>query len=129
MTQGGERFRPGQRLRKRAEFNRPRNLGFMADCAGFVCRFLPPLDADSPPVRRLGLIASRRVGNAVVRNRAKRLFREIFRKNQDALPQPCDVIIIVRNSYQRYDYHELEARYLKACRRFNDYKKDRSEQQ
>ncbi|WOO41997.1 ribonuclease P protein component [Rubellicoccus peritrichatus] len=118
MTKGGERFRPGQRLRKSAEFNRPRNLGFTADCAGFVCRILPPMDPEAPPVKRLGLIASRRVGNAVIRNRAKRLLREIFRKNQAALPEACDVIIVVRSSYARYDYHNLEARFLKACKRF-----------
>ncbi|MGE9294239.1 MAG: ribonuclease P protein component [Puniceicoccales bacterium] len=117
MTAGGQRFRPAQHLRTRADFNRPRSLGFQADCAGFVCRILPPLDASALPLRRFGVIASRRVGNAVVRNRAKRLFREIFRKNQAALPEACDVLIIVRSSYQRYDYQNLEERYLKACRR------------
>ncbi len=117
MTAGGQRFRPVQHLRTRADFNRPRGLGFQADCAGFVCRILPPLDPSAPPLRRFGVIASRRVGNAVVRNRAKRLFREIFRKNQNALPEACDVLIIVRAGFQKYDYHNLEARFLKACHR------------
>lgn len=117
MTAGGQRFRPAQHLRSRADFNRPRGLGFQADCAGFVCRILPPLDATAAPLRRFGVIASRRVGNAVIRNRAKRLFREIFRKNQAALPEACDVLIIVRASFQKYDYQDLEARYLKACHR------------
>lgn len=118
MTAGGQRFRPAQHLRTRADFNRPRELGFQADCAGFVCRILPPLDPLAAPIRRFGVIASKRVGNAVVRNRAKRLFREVFRINQDALPEACDVLIIARASFQRYNYQELEARYLKACRRY-----------
>lgn len=35
---------------------------------------------DAKPAR-LGVVASRRVGSAVLRNRAKRLLREVFRKN------------------------------------------------
>lgn len=126
MTAGGQRFRPAQHLRTRADFNRPRSIGFQADCAGFVCRILPPLSACTPPLRRFGVIASRRVGNAVIRNRAKRLFREIFRKNQDALPESCDVLIIVRASFQKFDYQNLEERYLKACRRRRNAESDES---
>lgn len=118
MSSGAYRFRPWQRLRSRADFNRPRKLGFTADCAGFLCRFLPPANQLTRPTRRLGVIASRKVGNAVVRNRAKRHFREIFRKNQDALPQAVDVIIIVRKAFEKYAPKELEARYLKACGRY-----------
>lgn len=121
MPASSQRFRTWQRLRSRADFNRPRTLGFSADCAGFLCRFLPPAEAARLPARRLGVIASRRVGNAVVRNRAKRLFREVFRKNQAALPPACDVIIIVRKAYEHFDFEELEGRYLKACRRYQKF--------
>lgn len=115
MQAGGQRFRPSQRLRTHADFNRPRGLGFKAECAGFLFRLLPP--PEGVQERRLGIIASRRVGNAVVRNRAKRLFREIFRKNQEALPPACDILIVVRASYDGQTYAELEERYLKACER------------
>jgi ribonuclease P protein component len=45
---------------------------------------------------RLGCSVSRKVGNAVVRNRYKRLFREAFRLSQYELPPGVDFILIPR---------------------------------
>jgi ribonuclease P protein component len=45
---------------------------------------------------RLGLSVSRKVGNAVVRNRWKRRLREAFRLNREALPQGVDLVVIPR---------------------------------
>lgn len=44
------------------------------------------------PHPRLGLSVSRRVGNAVVRNRWKRLIREAFRLQQHRLPAGIDLV-------------------------------------
>lgn len=108
------RFRPQQRLRVRADFDRSRREGYRADCGAFILRILPLREAAPRGLRRLGVIASRKVGNAVKRNRAKRLFREIFRLNQETLPSECDVIIIVRSSYDQQPFADLQTRYLKA---------------
>jgi ribonuclease P protein component len=48
------------------------------------------------PHPRLGCSVSRKVGNAVVRNRYKRLFREAFRLAQHDLPPGVDLILIPR---------------------------------
>jgi ribonuclease P protein component len=48
------------------------------------------------PHPRLGCSVSKKVGNAVVRNRYKRLFREAFRLTQHDLPPGVDLILIPR---------------------------------
>ena len=47
-----------------------------------------------PP--RLGTTVSRKVGNAVVRNRVKRAIREWFRQHRSQLPQSTDMVVIAR---------------------------------
>jgi ribonuclease P protein component len=52
-------------------------------------------DSASP---RLGITASRRVGNAVVRSRAKRLIREAFRATRELWPAGVDLVVIVKRA-------------------------------
>ncbi len=47
---------------------------------------------------RLGVIASRRIGGAVIRNRARRLLRTAFRLNQHRLVRPIALILVARAS-------------------------------
>ena len=57
-------------------------------------------------ISRYGFSVSRRVGKAVVRNRVKRLFREILR--QITLQAGWDIIFIARSPVSRVSYAELE---------------------
>lgn len=45
---------------------------------------------------RIGLVVSKKVGNAVRRNRWKRRLREAFRIQQSRLPENCDLVVIPR---------------------------------
>lgn len=50
---------------------------------------------------RVGISASRRVGNAVVRNRIKRGIRDWFRRERGALLDSVDLVVIVRSKANR----------------------------
>ncbi len=58
---------------------------------------------DAPGVRRLGITASRKVGNAVVRNRLKRAVREWYRGNRSKLAEGVDIVVIARPGAARLD--------------------------
>jgi len=116
-TQPEHRLRPWQRMRKRREFDRERGIGLRYECPAFLCRVLPPMDPAARPCRRLGVIASRRVGGAVQRNRCKRMLREVFRLNQEHLPQHCDVILVARRELLTHNLPALEERFRDAAAR------------
>ena len=110
------RFSALQRLRKAEDFKVLQQNGQKIHCKHFI--FIAKKRDSSSLINhsRIGIIASRKVGNAAVRNRAKRIFREIFRLNQDLLPHPTDILIILRSSYIKESYEELENRFIKACK-------------
>lgn len=101
-----------KRLRTQTDFQEVRNGGRRSPCGPFILQWRK---REGEIARRLGVIASRRVGNAVKRNLGKRRVREIFRKNEQSLPAGVDVVIVLRSSFDRHDFADLEARFLRAC--------------
>lgn len=71
--------------------------------------------ANNLPVTRLGVAATRRLGDAAHRNRAKRLVREVFRRNK-TLPG-FDVVVVPRPELLDAEFSSLEADYRAALRR------------
>ena len=59
------------------------------------------------PYRRLGITASKKVGNAVMRNRCKRLVREVFRNNKARFPEHADVVVVVSRAMVGKRYADL----------------------
>lgn len=79
------------RIRRRAEFTVCYERGRRLHSAHFLLFLLPR--ADGPG--RTGMAVSRKVGNAVTRNRVKRLLREFFRLHAAALPR-ADVVAVAK---------------------------------
>ncbi|HVX14799.1 MAG TPA: ribonuclease P protein component [Pirellulales bacterium] len=85
-------FRPEHRLHSGRDFQRVykrRNVVSDSLLIVYSCES----DLDHP---RIGLSVSRKVGNAVVRNRWKRLLREAFRLRRADLPPGIDLVISPR---------------------------------
>ncbi|WP_391206048.1 ribonuclease P protein component [Psychrobacillus sp. L4] len=57
---------------------------------------------------RVGLSVSKKVGNAVVRNRIKRYIRQTFLELKDQVSPTKDYIIIARNPAAKLDFHETK---------------------
>ncbi len=58
------------------------------------------------PGPRLGLVATKRLGKAVRRNRVRRLVREFFRRHKGALPAG-DIIIMAKKGAAELTYGEV----------------------
>ena len=81
------------RVRKRPEFLAIQSGGARVngDCLVFILK----RRAEGETLR-LGITASRKIGNAVQRSRARRLIREAFRVVFGDLPSALDIVVIVR---------------------------------
>jgi ribonuclease P protein component len=120
------RFRTEQHLRRQRDFLAVREHGRRINCGAFTLWCLKHPEptglstevvAANAGVKRLGVVASTAaVGNAVLRSRAKRRLREIFRRNQAAVPQNCDLLLTARNATTTWHFKELEKKFLEACR-------------
>src|SRR5919197_5786640 len=98
-------FRPAERIRRRPEFQRIYERGAKVHsryCTVFVL-------SNGGPQGRLGIAATRKLGGAVQRNLAKRLIREIFRRNKIA--PGYDVVVIPRRELLDAGLTVLEADY------------------
>ena len=72
----------------------------------FLVVVLPRPD-DGPP--RIGVTVTKRVGNAVQRNRVKRLVREVFRRERARFPAGCDVVFIAKDGAPELCYDDVLA--------------------
>ena len=87
------RFPPQKRVRKRSEYQEIQATARRVSTSRFVLLLYA---RDDEKGARLGTIASRKVGIAVIRNRAKRLIREAFRATQELWPADVDLVVVVK---------------------------------
>ena len=73
---------------------------------------------------RLGVTVSTKLGGAVVRNRARRRLREVYRLAQPDMKQGYDIILVARGRTVNGPYRKLTAAFYKACGQLGLVKED-----
>ncbi|MCI0685179.1 MAG: ribonuclease P protein component [Gemmataceae bacterium] len=86
-------FRKAEHLRSPLDFRRV----YARRCAASDAWLLVQACPNGLPHCRLGLSVSRKYGNAVARNRLRRLYREAFRLSKHDLPAGLDLVLIPRS--------------------------------
>lgn len=100
-------------LRKNSEFSAVYNKGKSVGDRYVVLFYR----LNGLPYNRTGFLASKKVGNSVARNRAKRLMKESYRNIAGSLPEGYDFIIIARNTICGKKCAEVEKSLNSAFRR------------
>lgn len=67
---------------------------------------------------RLGVTVSRKVGNAVVRNRVKRLLRETFRLHPEFFRWPIDLVVIAKREVRAERLSDVVREFEHALRHY-----------
>jgi ribonuclease P protein component len=107
---GGHGLAHWERIRRRPEFEHAYDTGVRIQ-GRFMTVFVVP---NSREVTRFGVAATRKLGSAVERNRAKRLARELFRHHKIA---GLDIVIVPRREMLDAPFAAVEADYLGCLQR------------
>lgn len=94
-------MRRENRIRSARDFKRAFEQGRRVQAPGIICLSVAT-GSETPP--RIGVTASRKVGSAVVRNRAKRLLKEAGRRVVPQIPQGMDVVLVATSEIKGKDF-------------------------
>jgi len=93
-----------ERIHKRRDYLTVYQRGVRKHSEHFTCILCP----NPSGVRRLGITVTNKVGNAVTRNRIKRLIREFYRLHKPRLPAALDIVIMVKYRAEPPTNHEIQ---------------------
>ena len=101
------------KLKSRKDYLRIQNFGLNAVSKGLILQTAP--NKDNHNDKRFGFTASRKVGNAVERNRAKRRLRALIQINyKEQFNYGMDYVLIARKDTVSRNFHKLNAELLWA---------------
>ena len=110
-------FGKERRIRKRADFVRVQTHGERATSRHFVLlvdRSPQQREGLTAEVSRLGVVATKKVGDATQRNRIKRLCRECFRQWPDLVPPGIDLVVIAREGADALSLAQVREEWRRA---------------
>ncbi|WP_270183031.1 ribonuclease P protein component [Alkalihalobacillus sp. CinArs1] len=107
------------RIKKNSEFQSVFKKGNSTANRQFVVYVMKRNDQ---PHFRLGLSVSKRIGNAVTRNRVKRLIRESFHQLSDQIDVPYDFVVIARKPASEMNLEEVKSSLIHVLKRARVYK-------
>ena len=113
MARRPNTFKRQQRLHKPDEFDRVFREGHSAADDLLVVYALP----NELPRRRLGIVAGKRLGGAVDRNRAKRLIREAFRTTAEQTACGLDFVVIPRKITCNASFEAVKSSFAELARK------------
>jgi ribonuclease P protein component len=108
-----QRFRRGDRLKKRYEFKQAQLSGRRIHTPHFLIVVQPNALQNT----RLGITVTKKVGTAVERNRIKRVVREVFRRNRRLFPASHDLVFIAKRGSTGIDYGSLLTELNRAAKK------------
>jgi ribonuclease P protein component len=108
-----QRFRRGDRLKKRYEFRQAQLSGRRIHTPHFLIVVQP----NALQHTRLGITVTKKVGTAVQRNRIKRVVREVFRRNRQLFPRSHDLVFIAKRGATDIDYGSLLSEVQRAAKK------------
>jgi len=104
-------FHRSERVRRRVEYQKIYDQGTRVHSRYFTLFTL----SNQLTFGRLGIAATRKLGGAVVRNRAKRLIREVFRRNK--LAPGVDLVVVPKRDLLDADLTAIEAEFRHTLER------------
>jgi ribonuclease P protein component len=111
---GSFSFSKDRRLTKSSEYERVKRDGFTQRGKLLI---LNVVAVENSGPRRVGFVASRRIGGAVVRNRVRRRLREIVRQHQNELREGFWIVLVARRDAADANYRALEHEWLRLAKR------------
>lgn len=104
-----------ERLRKRPDYLRVQASGRKLQTPSFLV-FVSRTPSSGPT--RFGVTVTRKIGGAVVRNRIKRLVREVVRVHKMWFPPGRELVFVAKRGAAALCYHDLERELETLCSRY-----------